>query len=73
MQRWDYLTEEQQLEAREMAVAYSQQNPRTLPTYAWLKRYSDSAKTMNHNTLIAFGRAVLDACKELQQRSRAHL
>ncbi len=67
MQRWDELTEEQLLEARELALIYTQQNARTLPTYEWLKRHCESAKTMPHNTLIAFGRQVLEGCKAIQR------
>ncbi len=63
---WNYLTEEQQYEARELAVAYRRERPRTLPTYGWIKEHSDTVAKMPHNTFIAFSRAILDACKAVR-------
>lgn len=65
---WDTLTIEQTIAAKELARAYHSANPNTLPTYAWMKRYSQIAAELPHTTLIAFGRVVLDACKALQKR-----
>ncbi len=65
---WNELTEEQTYAARELAVEFHQHNPRTLPTYAWMKRHSETAAALPHVKLIAFGRVVLDACKALQMR-----
>ncbi len=66
-QPWDYLTPEEQAEARKLAREFSSANPRTLPTYSQMKRYSEAAKNMKHNTLIAFGRVVLSECKIIQR------
>lgn len=67
---WDYLNEAQRREAREVAKAYHTMHPRTLPSYAWLRSHYALAAEMPHNTLIAFGRAVLDECKRLMAQRR---
>ncbi len=67
MVAWDTLTEEQTYEARELAAAFHQVNPRTLPTYEWMRRNSETVAGLPHNKLIAFGRVVLDACKALHK------
>lgn len=66
---WDDLTVDQQLAARELARRYRQEkSATTLPSYVWIKRAFPEAEKMPQNTFIAFGRAVLDACKALQTR-----
>ncbi len=67
---WDYLTEAQHAEARKLAVVFtSEVNPNTLPSYDWIRRNSETAKTMPHRTFVAFGRAVLNAIKAQQVRA----
>ncbi len=67
---WDYLTEAQNLEARELAVSFhAEVNRNTLPSYDWIRRNSDTAKTMPHRTFVAFSRAVLNAVKAQQVRA----
>ncbi len=70
MRAWQDLTEEQMYEARELAAAYHRDHPRTLPTYSWMRHYSDTVAALPHNTLIAFGRVVLDACKALHMSTK---
>lgn len=73
MRDWQNLTEEQIYEARELAATfYRQVNPRTLPTYSWMRHHSATVAALPHNTLIAFGRVVLDACKALHRTKEAH-
>lgn len=64
---WDALTEEQKREARKVAAAFHAENPRTLPTYDWMRTKSKTAATLPHNKLIAFGRVVLDTCKAMHK------
>lgn len=68
MSAWNDLTEEQTLAAKELGITFFEEvNPRTLPTYEWMRRNSDVAKGMKHEKLIAFGRIVLDTCKARQK------
>lgn len=65
MQRWDDLTDDQKRVARDLGREYHAANPRTLPTYAWMKLHSAEARRLEHTKLIAFGREVLSECKRL--------
>lgn len=65
-------TESQTYEARELAVAYCEQFPRTLPTYAWMRGYSATVRAMSQDELIAFGRIAIDTCKTIHNR-RGHV
>lgn len=69
---WNELTEEQTYAARELASEfYHNVNPRTLPSYMWMKRNSELAASLPHMKFVAFGRVVLDACKALHTQRRA--
>ncbi len=64
---WNDLTDEQIYAATELGILFFNKiNMMRLPSYEWMKENSDIAREAQRNTLIAFGRIVLDTCKSLQ-------